>query len=220
MSERMERLPYADRFSRAVLGPRDPVLDVVLRRALIAEDMPTIQVSDAAGHVLQMLTAIARPMRALEIGTLFGYSAIYIGRGLPPGGCLTSLEIDPRLADLARRNVADASLADSVHIITGDAIDYLSRADLEGYDLMFIDGEKTSYPEYLRVCYPLLREGGLLIADDAFARGDYTGEAGNNDEARRAILRYNRSVAAAPNLQSAFVGTGTGMMVSVKVGEQ
>lgn len=205
-----------DEYARAIFGPRDPILDQVLRRSLGTDGMPTIQVDDGAGRVLQLLTMLARPQRALEIGTLFGYSAIYIARGLPPGATLVSLETDADSAEVARRNIAAAGVAHAVDVITIDALEYLQRDGLEGFDLVFIDGEKRAYPEYLKACYPLLHEGGVLIADDAFAVGDFTPEPADVSESTAAINTYNRAVARAPHLLSAFVGTSAGLMVSVK----
>jgi len=205
----------ASQYERAIFGPRDPVLDNILRRSLGDEAMPTIQVDDGAGRVLSMLTMLRAPRRALEIGTLFGYSAIHVARALNPGSMLISIEIDARAAEVARRNVAEAGLAHAVEIVTADAIEYLGH-DVGEFDLVFIDGEKRSYPDYLKACYPLLSDGAVLIADDAFGTGDYLGEAGDVDEAQQAITAYNRAVARAPYLYSAFVGTMAGMIVSVK----
>lgn len=206
----------ASEYERAIFGPRDTILDKILRRSLGDEALPTIQVDDGAGRALTMLTMLRAPRRALEIGTLFGYSAIYIARALRPGATLVSLEVDARAAEVARRNIAEAGLAHAVEIVTVDAIEYLRTGETGELDLVFIDGEKRAYPDYLRACYPLLSDGGMLIADDAFGAGDYTGEGSDGDEAQQAITTYNRAVARAPHLHSAFVGTTAGMMVSVK----
>src|SRR4051812_16053578 len=89
-------------YARAVLGARDPVLDDVLRTSLLDRGMPTIQIDDNAGRVLQLLTMLRRPQHVIEVGTLFGYSSIFIARGLMDGARLTTLEIDPDAAMLAR----------------------------------------------------------------------------------------------------------------------
>lgn len=203
-------------YERAIFGPRDALLDNVLRRSLGEMAMPTIQIDDGAGRVLSLLTMLSRPHRALEIGTLFGYSTIHIARALGPDARLVSIELDAQAAELAVENVEAAGLSHVVDIVTADAIEYLQRDDSGKFDLVFIDGDKRSYPDYLKVCYPLLNDGGILIADDAFGAGDYTGETENAEEARHAITAYNRAVARAPHLYSAFVGTTTGMLVSVK----
>ncbi|MET9730312.1 O-methyltransferase [Streptomyces sp. NPDC006458] len=206
-------------YIRAVLGPRDPVLDEILRRSLLDDRLPTIQVDDNAGRVLQLLTRLRRPRHVLEIGTLFGYSTIHLARGLPEGGRVTTLEIDPRAAEVARRNLRAAGVDDRVDVVVGDAFAYLASLPPESVGLVFIDADKKAYPDYLGHCYPLLEPGGLLIADDAFAQGDFTAErAEGSDEDReaRAIHRYNRAVGRSARLFSAFVGTENGLLVSVK----
>lgn len=205
-------------YVRRVLGRRDEALDLVLRRSLLEDGLPPIQVDDNAGRVLQLLTLLTRPARALEIGTLFGYSALHIARGLPPGGRLTSLEVDPRCVEVAERNLALAGVGERVDVVCADALEYLARERLEPFDLIFVDGEKLAYPDYLKACYPLLAPGGVLIADDAFAGGDYGPELGDAppEAAVAAITAYNRAVVRAGSLHSAFVGTETGFMVSVR----
>ncbi len=206
-------------YIRSVLGPRDPVLDEVLRTSLATFRMPTIQVDDNAGRVLQLLTKMHRPARVLEIGTLFGYSAIHIARGLPEGGRLTTLEIDPAAAELARRNLAHAGVGDRVDVVVADAADYLLTVPPRSIGMLFIDADKKSYATYLKYGFPLLEPGGLLVADDAFARGDYSGESEADAAADRevkGILTYARAVGRSPRLFSAFVGTTNGLLVSYR----
>jgi caffeoyl-CoA O-methyltransferase len=163
-------------YARTMLGPREPVLDTILRRSLSA-GMPTIQVDDNAGRLLQLLTAMQRPRRVIEIGTLFGYSTIYIARGLPPGGRITTLEIDPVAAGIARENLDTAGVGDKADIVVGDAVDHLATIEPQSVGMLFIDADKKSYPTYLKHAFPLLEPGGLLIADDAFADGDFRAES-------------------------------------------
>ncbi|WP_420365951.1 O-methyltransferase [Curtobacterium sp. L3-7] len=207
-------------YARATLGPREPDLDAIVRRSLIDDRLPDIQVDDNAGRLLQLLTALQRPVRALEIGTLFGFSAVHIARGLPTGGTLTTLEVDADVADVARRNIESAGAADTVEVVVDDALRYLSLPDVGVFDLVFIDGEKAAYPRYLAAVYPLLADGALLIADDAFADGDFAAESPSDDgrAARDGITTYVRAVGRAPGLFSAFAGTETGFLVSRKVG--
>ncbi|CQR66120.1 O-methyltransferase [Streptomyces leeuwenhoekii] len=213
----MTRTPQG--YLRAVLGPRDPVLDDILRRSLLDDRFPTIQVDDNAGRILQLLTRLRRPGHVLEIGTLFGYSTIHLARGLPEGGRVTTLEIDPRAAEVARRNLRTAGVDDRVDVVVGDAFAYLASVPQESVGLVFIDADKKSYPDYLKLCYPLLEPGGLLIADDAFAQGDFTAErveGSDEDREVKAIHQYNRAVGRSTRLFSAFVGTESGLLVSVK----
>lgn len=205
-------------YVRAFLGEREPVLDQILRRSLGA-GMPPIQVDDNAGRLLELLTRLCRPRHVIEIGTLFGYSTIYLARGLPPGGRLTTLEKDPAAAGLARENLAAAGVADRVEVVLGDAVDYLSAVQPGSVGLLFIDADKKSYPTYLKHGFPLVEEGGLIIADDAFAIGDFTAEEPNGSDDRlqkEGILAYARAVSRSPRLYSAFIGTVNGMMISRK----
>jgi caffeoyl-CoA O-methyltransferase len=205
-------------YVKALLGEREPVLDQILRRCLGA-GMPPIQVDDNAGRLLQLLTRLCQPRQAIEIGTLFGYSTIHIARGLPPHGRLTTLERDPVAAELARENLAAAGVLDRVEVVVGDAVDYMSTVPPESVGLLFIDADKKSYPTYLKHGFPLVEEGGLIIADDAFAIGDFTSEVANgldDRQQKQGILTYARAAGRSPRLYSAFIGTASGMMLSQK----
>ncbi|MFD9002374.1 O-methyltransferase [Streptomyces sp. NPDC059582] len=224
-------------FTRAMLGPRDAVLDEVLRRSLGAAGLPTLHVDDNAGRLLQLLTCLHRPLRVIEIGTLFGYSTIHIARALPPGGTVTTLEIDPAAAKVAAENFALAGVADRVDIVVGDAVDHLATVPPESIGMLFIDADKKSYTRYLKYGFPLLEPGGLLVADDVLARGDYSAEssdagagakadadtdadtdadadAGSREVA--ALTAYTRAVGRSPRLLSAFAGTENGLLISRK----
>src|SRR5258708_6561062 len=126
-------------YVRAMLGPRDPALDTLLREALLGRGLRPMQVDDNAARVLQLLTLLKRPHSAIEIGAFFGYSTVHIARGLPPGAKLTSFELDPALAALARENVAVAGLTDRVEIVAGDAAEHLIAWQPTVVDLIFID---------------------------------------------------------------------------------
>jgi caffeoyl-CoA O-methyltransferase len=206
-------------YIRSTLGRRDPVLDRILRTSLLERRMPTIQVDDNAGRVLQLLAALRRPRQVIEIGTLFGYSAIHLARGLTGDGRLTTLEVDPDAAALARDNLAEAGLADRVEVVVGDAVDYLSSVPPASVGMIFIDGDKRSYLEYLTRCVPLLEDRGLLVADDAYAGGDYSTESidGSGGVTEQDGIRaYAAAVGADERLLSAFVGTETGLLVSYR----
>lgn len=207
-------------YVRSLIGPREDYLDGVLRDAILQRGMPSIQVDDNEGRILQLLTLLLRPQRVIEVGTLFGYSTIHLARGLPEGGQLLSLEVDPERAALAQGYIEGAGLEDRVVIMVGDAVELLSTVESDSVDMVFIDADKKSYPEYLKACFPLLRSGGLLVADDAFAQGDFSGESeeeGGGLRELRAIDTYNRAVLRSDRLFSAFVGTGNGLMASYKV---
>lgn len=206
-------------YVRSVLGPREPVLDELLRDSLLGHGLTPMQVDDNAARVLQLLTLVHRPRRVVEIGTYFGYSSIHIARGLPPGGRLTTLEVDAGVAELARRNLNRSGVADRVDVVVGDALEYLAALEPESIGMFFIDADKKSYPDYLKLAFPALETGGLLIADDAFLTGDFGREDGATPDGGRelrAINTYNHAAARSPRLFSAFIGTANGMFVSYK----
>jgi predicted O-methyltransferase YrrM len=206
-------------YVRAVSGPRPEVLDEILRDALLKRGLRPMQIDDNAAKILQLLTHIHRPQHVLEIGTYFGYSTIHLARGLPAGGRVTSLELDPEIAALAVRYLERAGVADRVEVIVGPAGDHLATMEPDSVDMLFIDADKRSYPEYLKLCFGLVRSGGLILADDAFAQGNYAPERvpdGPLDGEMRAITTYNRAVMRSPRLVSAVIGTNNGLMASYK----
>lgn len=203
-------------YVRAIFGPREPLLDKILRESLLGHGLRPMQVDDNAARVLQLLTLVHQPRLVIEVGTFFGYSSIHIARGLPPDGRLITLEIDGEIAELARRNLALGGIEDRVSVVVGQAADHLRDVEPKSVDMIFIDADKVSYPEYLKLCYPLLRSGGILIADDAFGQGDFSTEAGGGADETVAINTYNRAISRSPQLFSAFIGTNNGLLVSYK----
>ncbi len=203
--------------TRNFFGPRDPILDEILRSSLLQEKMPTIQIDDNAGRILQCLVMLHKPQLIIEIGSLFGYSTIYLARGLSKSARIISFETDQNAAKLAQNNLKSANLSAQAEVVLGDALYHLRSIEKDSVDMVFIDGAKSAYPEYLKAVYPLLRTGGLLIADDIFSDGDYSKESQTETEAElRGIATYNRAVARSPRLFSALIGTETGLMISVK----
>jgi predicted O-methyltransferase YrrM len=135
-------------YVRAVSGPRPPLLDGILRDALLDRGLRPMQVDDNAAKILQLLTLLHAPQHVLEIGTYFGYSTIHLANGLPEGGRVTSLELDPDIAALAVQNLERAGVADRVDVVVGPAADHLATMEPDTVDLLFIDADKRSYPAY------------------------------------------------------------------------
>lgn len=148
--------------------------DAALARAFAVPDgVPAIQVSQSDGRLIYVLLRLARARKAVEIGTLAGYSAIHIARGLVPGGHLWSIENDPRHAELARANLAAAQLSQTVTVLVGSALETLPRLVDEGpFDVVFIDADKVNYDRYGRWALENLRPGGLVIGDNAYLFGE------------------------------------------------
>jgi len=157
-----------DRYLTDLFVPPDAALDAALA-ASAAAGLPDIQVSPAQGKFLHLLARLHGAENILEIGTLGGYSTIWLARALPPGGRLVTLEYEPKHAEVARSNIAGAGLAESVEIFIGPALQTLPQLAAAGrgpFDLIFIDADKENYPEYLDWALNLSRRGSLIIADN------------------------------------------------------
>jgi caffeoyl-CoA O-methyltransferase len=194
-----------DTYLEGLFGAPDASLAGALERAGAA-GLPAIQVSANLGRFLHVL-ALARGARTiLEIGTLGGYSTIWLARALPAGGRLTSLELDPRHAEVASRNVAGAGLDDLVDIRVGPAIDTLAALEREGatFDMVFIDADKPPYTEYLEASVRLARPGTLIVADNVVRQGAVAHGA-SDDEAVTGIQRFNAALARDSRLAAAVV---------------
>jgi len=170
-----------DRFVVDTLSHSDPVLDAAQRAADTA-GLPAISVSAAQGKFLHLLARIRGARRILEIGTLAGYSTIWLARALPPGGQLITLEYDPRHADVARANIARAGLADRVELRVGRAIEALPGLVVDDpFDLIFIDADKPSTPDYFRWALKLSRPGTVIVVDNVVRDGRVVDANGDGD---------------------------------------
>ena len=162
-----------DRYLEELLLLRDSAQEETLRRSA-AEGLPSIQVSPLQGKLLQLLAQIRGTRRILEIGTLGGYSTIWLARGLPPDGHLVSLELNPHHAAVARANLARVGLDRVVEVREGPALDSLAQIAserAEPFDLIFIDADKPAYPEYLTWALRLSRPGTVIVADNVVRQG-------------------------------------------------
>lgn len=198
MAEYEDRIHGFDKYTSGLFAPEDDALKQA-REDMDREGLPSINVSASEGKLLHVLALISAPRRILEIGTLGGYSAIWLARALPAGGKLVSLEIDPHHADVARGNIARAGLADRVEVRTGPALETLSQMIAYGeepFDLVFIDADKDAYVDYLGKAMALLRDGGILLGDNTLPDAVLT------DGADSGTKRYNAAVAAHPDLVS------------------
>ena len=163
--------------------PPDAALDGALA-ASTAAGLPAIAVSVPQGKFLHILARIRGARRILEVGTLGGYSTIWLARALPPDGRLISLEFDPKHASVARDNLAAAGLSDRVEVRVGRAIDTLPALPAnEPFDLVFIDADKPSTPEYLKWALKLTRPGSIIVVDNVVRSGDVLDTSGKNESA-------------------------------------
>ncbi len=166
-----EQWSEVDRYISEHFVPADAALEAALH-ASDAAGLPQINVAPNQGKLLQLLAQSIGARKILEIGTLGGYSTIWLGRALPPGGRLITLEFNPAFAEVARANIARAGLADRVEMRVGPALDSLPK--LEGsapFDLIFIDADKENNSAYFRWALKLARVGSLIIVDNVVREG-------------------------------------------------
>ncbi|MFE6236171.1 O-methyltransferase [Cellulosimicrobium sp. NPDC057862] len=192
----------------APLVGEDDVLAATGARARAA-GLPEIQVSPAQGRLLQLLALATGARRALEVGTLGGYSTIWLARALPPGGSLVTCEIDPAHAAVARESLAEAGLAGVVDVVVGPAADTLRGLVDEGvepFDLVFVDADKPSNPVYLDLAIRLSRPGTLVVVDNT-VRGGAVADAESTDPNVLGVREMVDRVVADPRLDATAVQT-------------
>ncbi len=187
----------------------DAVLEAALQASLAA-GLPNINVSPAQGKFLHLLARVQGARNILEIGTLGGYSAIWLARALPPGGGrLVTLEVDAKHAEVARANLARAGLANVTQVRLGRAIDTLPELEHESagpFDLVFIDADKPSNPEYFAWALKLSRRGTVIVVDNV-VRGGAVADAASSDAAVLGVRRLNQMMAAEPRISATAIQT-------------
>ncbi|KVK78542.1 O-methyltransferase [Burkholderia sp. MSMB1498] len=206
MSER--QWSAVDDFLCDQLAPSDPALDAALASSRAA-GLPAINVTANQGKFLNLLATIRGARRILELGTLGGYSTIWLARTLPPGGALLTLEANPDYAALARENIARAGLANVVTVVAGRAKDSLERLiaeRAEPFDLIFVDADKDNYPQYLPLAVALSRAGTVIVADNVVRQGRVA-DRRNHDPDAIGVREYFRLIAAHPRLSTTALQT-------------
>ena len=199
-----EQWPRVDSYLTGLLLPSDPVLDAALADSGAA-GLPAISVAPNQGKMLHLLVRATGARRVLEIGTLGGYSTIWLARGLPADGRLVTLEYEARHAEVARANLARAGLQDRVEVRVGSAHETLPALIAESgppFDFVFIDADKQSYAEYFDWALQLTRPGGLIVADNVIRQGAVA-DPDSTDERVLGVRRFYERVAAAGGRVSA-----------------
>ena len=179
-----EKWDELERYTSGLLAKNDPHLNAALDASQKA-GLPAIQVSPVEGRLLSILAHSVGAKRILEIGTLGGYSTIWMARALANGGRLISLEFDPKHAEVARGNIERAGLSDRIEIRLGPAIESLPRLAKESvgpFDLTFIDADKQSTWEYFDWAVKLSRPGSLIVVDNVIRHGELANAASNNSD--------------------------------------
>jgi predicted O-methyltransferase YrrM len=205
-----------DRFERYVtelFAAEDPILSKIRARHA-AENLPAINVSPEEGKLLYVLLLAIQAKRVLEIGSLGGYSGVWLARALPPGGELTTIEKDPKHARIAQEAFDMAKLHGRVQLIQGSALEVLPTLTA-GFDAVFIDADKEPLPLYFVWAMKLLRRGGLLLCDNAFFHG---AALDPNDHSANAVgvQKFNELASRDPRLVATIIPVRDGLVVGVK----
>jgi predicted O-methyltransferase YrrM len=203
-----ERWSAVDEYIGENLVPADPVLEAALRASAEA-GLPQISVSPSQGKLLHVLARALGARAILEIGTLGGYSTIWLARALPSGGRLITLEAEPRHAEVARANLARAGLGERAEVRVGRAQDTLPQLHAAGegpFDLIFIDADKPGYPDYFRWSMRLSRPGSMIIADNV-VRGGAVADPASADVNVQGVRRYIGMMAAEPRASATVIQT-------------
>jgi predicted O-methyltransferase YrrM len=197
-----------DEYVTGLLAPHDEALEAVLRASEDA-GLPKIQVSPPQGKLLHLLAKTLGARAILEFGTLGGYSTIWLGRALPEGGRLVTLEAEPRYAEVAERNIAAVGLDEVVDLRLGPALDLLPGLEAEGvgpFDLTFIDADKANSPEYFTWALEHSRPGSLIVADNVIRDGRLV-DLADDDPVIQGQRRLHEQLAAEPRVEATTIQT-------------
>ena len=207
--------PALERWADGVYHPEDAVLREICERS-VREGLPPIAVGRFDGLHLEVLARAAGASKAVEIGTLGGYSGVCLLRGMGPHGVLHTFEYSEKHARVANESFHKAGVAARAHIHVGAALDRLPEIEAEApFDLVFVDADKVSYPAYLAWAADHLREGGVLLADNAFGFGEIHLPGG--DEGRLALRKFNEQLAQGGHFRATMIPTAEGLAMGVKV---
>ncbi len=210
-----QRWRFTGEYARQVFGTQDAHLAGLMREA-VSKGLPDIAVSADVGRLLMILASMTRGRLALELGTLAGYSAIWIARGLAADGRLITIEREPAHAEFARKQFALAGVDHKIELRCGAALDLLARlaGEIEpgSVDMVFLDAAKTEYPDYFRIVRPLVSVGGLVVADNALGAGSWWIDDLGSQE-RQAADQLNRLVAADPDFEAVAVPIRSGILI-------
>jgi len=197
-----------DRYITDLLVPTDPALDQAIT-ASNAAGLPAINVAPNQGKLLHLFARIRGARSILEIGTLGGYSTIWLARALPAGGRLVTLEADAKHAEVARANIANAGLSGSVEVRLGKALDTLPQLEQEdrgAFDLVFIDADKENIPAYFTWALRLTKPGSLIVVDNVVRKGAVV-DAASKDVSIQGVRRFNELVSREPRVSATAIQT-------------
>lgn len=197
-----------DDYFSDILIPSDAALDSALQDS-DAAGLPRHNVAPNQGKLLQIFAQMQGARRILEIGTLGGYSTIWLARAVPSNGCVVTLEAGPKCAEVAVKNIARANLTDVVDVRVGRAIDTLPELVREGtqpFDFIFIDADKPSNPEYLKWSLKLSRPGTVIVGDNVVRNGEVANSS-SLDPKVRGVRKFCELLSSEPRLSSTAIQT-------------
>lgn len=203
-----ETWDVVDQYINDTLVPTDEALEMALADTAAA-GMPEINVTPNQGKLLAILARSIGAKNILEIGTLGGYSTIWLARALQPGGKVITLEFNPKHVEVARGNIARAGLADVVDIRQGAALDSLAVIATEGhdpFDMVFVDADKNNNPGYFEWAMKLTRPGSLIIVDNVIRKGAVA-DANSDDHYVHGVRRMHEMIAAEPRVMATALQT-------------
>lgn len=203
----------ADRYIREHSTPQSKALSWLEKQTNIHTNYPRMLSGAVQGRLLTMLVEMSGARRILEIGTFTGYSAICLAYGLHGNGHIDTLEINDELEDLTHEGWERAGVSELISLHIGDAREFLKAADGESYDLVYIDANKREYSEYYELVLPLLREGGIILADDVLLGGKVYEEHPSCDKQTQGLLTFNDLVASDSRVEVVILPIRDGLSI-------
>lgn len=196
-------------------APEDQFLREIQQEAK-RQQLPQISIQPFEGRLLQFLAMAIGAKKIVEIGTLAGYSGLWLARALPSDGKLYTIDASAKHVAIARAHFSRSGVADQVEVMQGQAMDMLHKLEPQApFDFMFIDANKDQYPEYLAWAIENLREGGIVTAHNTVRDGRILAPEESDDEA---VIAFNQTLATHPQLTSLLLAVGDGMAVAIKKG--
>jgi len=207
--------PLAEAYAGRYTTPVDDVLSEIDKSTSQNHSQPWMISGHLQGKFLELISSLMSPSRILEIGTMTGYSAVCLAKGLKQGGYLHTIEKREKDAITAIQNIAQAGMQEVVKVHTGDAKEIILNLS-ETWDLVFIDADKTGYIDYYKMIFPRVRKGGLIIADNVLYHGEVLSEEVKGKNAI-AIQAFNQFIAEQSGIQTVMLTVRDGLMLIQKI---
>lgn len=201
-----------EEYISAHLEPESMILRALYRETNLRLINPRMASGHIQGRLLKMLVTMIRPNRILEIGTFTGYATLCMAEGLPEGGEIHTIEIDDELEDFIRKGINNSPYSDCIRLHIGNALETVPQMGLM-FDLIFLDGEKTEYPDYYTAFMNYLRPGGYMIADNTLWDGHVADSSYDSDPQTTAVKKFNDMVHADQRVETAIIPIRDGLTI-------